>query len=150
MTSTNPRVGDTIKRALTAVFEQALRADVRECRVRFTKEGPAFHNFVWIMVDRTQVTVEGSEEKVDGLWAHTNDFCFLTGAAASFSAAKPIADAESLLVAAIEFVEQKMGSAERVELLLQTSLVSGYAPNFIADSDSGWDAVHEQPEHFTD
>jgi len=143
-------VSQIIHDALTAVFQAALNADVREARVRFTNDGTGFNNFVWIMVDRVQLTVEGSQEKVDGVWAHTNDYCFLTGSPHSFCASAPLIDTQALTGAAIAFVEEKMSGAQRVELLLQTSLTQGQSPNFIADSETGWEHVHEQPVHFTD
>jgi hypothetical protein len=99
--NTSPRVSEIIRRALPEVFRQTQNADVREARVRFTNEGSSFNNFVWIMVDRVQLTVEGSDERVEGIWAHTNDYCFLTGAPHSFSASAPMTDMDSVMACAI-------------------------------------------------
>ncbi len=126
-------------------------AIVRSSRVRFTGDQGSFNNFAWIMVDRTSVSVEGSDDKVDGFWVHTNDFDLLAGSPLSFSQTCAATDFAATIDAAIQYVATKVGTAARVELLLQADFNGDNKDfNYVGNSDDGFDAIQPQPVLFSD
>jgi len=147
----SPQVEDAVRSSLEAVLNKAHGADVRCSRVRFTGDQGGFNNFAWIMVDRTLVTIEGSDDKVDGFWVHTNDFDLLAGSPLSFSQTCVLTDTAATIEAAIQYVATKVGTSARVELLLQTDFTDGkHEDNYVGNSEDGFDAIHPQPVLFTD
>ncbi len=147
----SPQVADAVRSSLEAVLNKAHGADVRCSRVRFTGDQGGFNNFAWIMVDRTSVSVEGSDDKVDGFWVHTNDFDLLAGSPLSFSQTCVATDTSAVIEAAIAYVATKVGTSARIELLLQSDFTGDkHEDNYVGNSDDGFDAIHPQPVLFTD
>lgn len=146
----SPQVADAVRSSLEAVLNMAHGADVRCSRVRFTGDQGGFNDFAWIMVDRTSVSVEGSDDKVDGFWVHTNDFDLLAGSPLSFSQTCVATDTSAVIEAAIDYVATKVGSSARVELLLQFDFTGNKNENYVGNSEDGFNAIQPQPVLFTD
>lgn len=143
------QVEDAVRSSLEAIVNKAHQPNVRSSRVRFTGDRGS-NNFVWIMVDRTDITSAGSAP-VEGFRVHTNDIDLFAATPPSFDVTCPTTDTASTFEAAVQFVASKVGQSARVELLLQSDFSDGtHEGNYVGDSDAGFDAVHPQPVLFTD
>ncbi len=99
-------------------------ADVRCARVRFTGDRTGM-NFAWIMVDHTSVKLNGSDNAVDKLWVHTNDFDLMAGSPLSFSETCALNEIDAVIETATQYVATQVGTSARVDLLLQTDFNGG-------------------------
>lgn len=144
------QVEDAVRSSLEAIVNKAHGADVRGSRVRFTGDRGS-NNFVWIMIERTKIAVEGSDDKVDGFNVRTNDMDLFAATPPSFYMNCATADIAATIEAAVEFVATKVGSSARVELLLQSDFEGGkHEDNYVGNSDDGFDAVRPQTALFAD
>lgn len=143
-------VEDAVRKSIEAVIVKAQGADVRCARVRFTGDRGGM-NFAWIMVDRTSVKLNGSDNAVDGLWVHTNDFDFMAGSPLSFSQTCALNDIDTVIEAASQYIATQVGTSARVELLLQADFEGGkHEDNYVGNSDEGFESLRPQTVLFSD
>ncbi len=136
----NQKISDIVSNAVPSVVNLVVQGKARSARVRFTGE-KGFNSFVWIMVDVMQ----------DGrLWAHTNDADFMVGYPPSLTVSRPASEAQDLVNDIVTFLANEMRNyGDKVDILLQADAADGQpsVPNYIGDSDAGWDQIHEQQGH---
>jgi len=89
-----------------------------------------------------------STNKVRKFWAHTNDF---DSEVYGWSAAELYVvegDRLKTVDAIVEYLEQKLAGQDRIEVKMLATAAAGnpYLPAMVGDSDSGPEAVHEQPD----
>lgn len=136
----NQKISDLVAQAVPAVVNMVAQGNARSARVRFTGE-KGFNSFVWIMVD---VLADGK------LWAHTNDADLMVGYPPSLTVSKPVSEAQDLINEIVAFLTNEMRNyGDKVDILLQADAQAGQpsVPNYIGDSDCGWDQIHEQSTH---
>lgn len=112
---------------------------VKGNRIRFTGiGGPAFNNFVWMMLDRFESDQDGVK-----IWAHTNDMDFMVGYPPSFTMSVPVNDWQSLVEPIVAFLNEKLASYTKVEILVQTDVNPGQPafPAYTGDSEQGWSNI---------
>jgi hypothetical protein len=144
------QVEDAVRKSIEAVIVKAHGADVRCARVRFTGDRTGM-NFAWIMVDHTSVKLNGSDNAVDGLWVHTNDFDFMAGSPLSFSETCALNDIDAVIETATQYVATQVGTSARVELLLQSDFLGGKREdNYVGNSDEGFESLRPQTGLLTD
>ncbi len=133
----NQKISDIVRNAVPAVVDMVASGKARSARVRFTGD-KGFNSFVWIMVDVMQ----------DGkLWAHTNDADFMVGYPPSLTVSRPASEKQDLINDIVAFLGNEMRNfGDKVDILLQADAADGQpsVPNFVGDSDAGWDQIHEQ------
>lgn len=133
----NQKISDIVRNAVPAVVNMVAQGKARSARVRFTGD-KGFNSFVWIMVD---VMPDGK------LWAHTNDADFMVGYPPSLTVSRPASEAQDLINDIVTFLGNEMRNfGDKVDILLQADAADGQpsVPNFVGDSDTGWDQIHEQ------
>ncbi len=129
--------------AASAVHDmlQAIATTAREARLRLTSaQSP--NRLIWIMIDRLPANSANAEEQV---WAHTNDGDISIGTPMSLSVCVPLSNATTLASTITTYLDGELGSYGKVDALMQSVNLDGsHNPNFIGDSESGYDNLTAQ------
>ena len=144
MSETNAKVASLFSASIAALIDIVIGGRARSARIRFTDPNvSAFNNFWWISVDKID-SADGGEAK---LWAATNDIDLMVGIPPSFSKCVPVSSGSELVDATVTFLTEKLGAADRVEILLQADAISGAnrIPNHVGNSDDGFENIAEEP-----
>jgi hypothetical protein len=104
------------------------------------------------MLDRISAPTGGINKDAGGeemIWAHTNDADLMVGYPPNLSISAPISQASELPEQILAFVEQEIAHYGKVEALMQSEPVdrSQHRPNYVGDSESGYEACHVMVNH---
>lgn len=116
-------------------------------RLRLTGEGHPFQ-FVWIMLDRVAAPA-GDTTGEQYIWAHTNDADFMVGYPPSLCISAPFSGAAALQEQIMAFIEKEIAHYGKVEALMQSEPEdrSQHRPNYVGDSESGYEAARVMESH---
>jgi hypothetical protein len=125
--------------AVPPVVRVVLMGNALDCRICVTADKG--HDWpTWVTVQTSQVD-DGSGNKVDGLFASTNDMDFMVGYPPSYYDSKPLERAEEMIESIVRFLTDKLNAAgaTRCEVRLLPTQKSGgmRLPNMEGNSDSG-------------
>jgi len=143
MSESNGKAVSLFNAAVSALVDIVVSGRARSARVRFTDpQGHKYSNFWWIAVDQL-AGENGAEPK---LYAATNDIDLMVGIPPSFHKSVPVSEASALVEAAVAFLTEKLGSAAKVEILLQADAPAGQPsiPAYVGNSDDGFENITEQ------
>ena len=146
MSRTNPHVETFVTSIITAMVEFVGRNGASDTRARFTVTGSHKNeDNLWLNVDQLGPT-EPHDTMPEKVWIHTNDVDLMVGSRPSFSISMPPTEAASLVEETCRFIVEKFGDAHRLEVLLQATALPGRAriPNFVGNSEDGFEALSEQ------
>jgi hypothetical protein len=120
-------------------------------RLRLTGEKHPYQ-FVWIMLDRVSApTGENGTTSESGeqyIWAHTNDADFMVGYPPSLCISEPFSRAAELQEQIMAFLEKEIAHYGKVEALMQSEAEDrSHRPNYVGDSESGYEAARVMGNH---
>lgn len=142
--SATAKVASLFSASITALTDIVGGGRARSARIRFTDPNRAFNfNFWWISVSK----LDGENGSEPTLWAATNDIDLMVGIPPSFSKSVPVSSSQELVDAAVAFLTEKLGTASRVEILLQADANQGETriPSHVGNSDDGFENIAEEP-----
>jgi hypothetical protein len=143
MSYPNERATRLFSASISALVDIVVSGRARSARIRYTDpNGQSFRNFWWISVDQ----VAGSQNEEPKLFAATNDLDLMCGAPPSFHKSVPLSSASELVDAAVAFLTEKLGTAAKVDILLQADAPMGQPaiPAYVGNSDDGFENLMEQ------
>jgi hypothetical protein len=134
-------------RAAVVDMLAAVTSHTSSARLRLTGEKTPYQ-FVWIMLDRVSAPA-GDTSGEEYIWAHTNDADFMVGYPPSLSVSAPFSRVSELQAQIIAFVEQEIAHYGKVEGLMQSEPLarSQHRPNYVGDSESGYEEAHVMAGH---
>lgn len=132
----NDRVKSLINSLTTKSVEDIAFNRVRDCRFGIFWGG--FMGFAWICLDIVEVEdPEGSGNKVEKLWAHTNDFDPMVYGWSNCEFSLVTTDRHEAVAKIVAFLESKVQGAERIEAKYAATPLTGNPTGvLVADSDS--------------
>jgi len=161
------RVKRLIRSIVPDIVNVVARGAASDARLCITgNKGSSFP--IWVIIDTLDVpgnmvfrTVSGvrdttievpetqlSTTKVRKFWAHTNDYDSMVYGWSAADLYVVEGDKLKTVDAIVEYLEQKLAGQDRIEVKMLATAPAGnpQLPTMVGDSDSGPEAVHEQPD----
>jgi hypothetical protein len=143
MSDQNEKAVSLFTASISALVDVVVSGRARSARIRYTDpNGPSLRNFWWISVDK----IETAQHEEPKLFAATNDLDLMCGAPPSFHKSVPLSSASELVDATVAFLTEKLGTAAKVDILLQADAPLGQPaiPAYVGNSDDGFENLMEQ------